>query len=158
MGLKVVAYVPQLLYIWRNNKLLLIVAKVVDDILVGGDDKDRKKFVRQFADVYKIGTIVHLPGTFKFFGLLIEQDENLTIRISAQEKMDKISVHQLSRLCRKNQDDTLNSVERFSFQSVNGKLGFLGTTVSPIASFTSSHLQQTSGLGTVKDLIKKETY
>ena len=135
----------------------LIVAKVVDDLLIGGIDADRKAFVDELSSFYKIGTLAHLPGKFNFFGLVIEQEDTGTIRLSADDKLHAVSPHTLTRLRRKSPEDNLNSVELFSYQSINGKLGFLGTTVSPFASFTSSHLQQAKGSATVHDLVKQNT-
>lgn len=153
MGLLSVVQVPQLFYLMEGGILVLIVAKVVDDILVGGHDEIRKRFIKRLAEVYKIGTIVHLPGSFRFFGLTVEQEENADIRISAEDKLQDISPYTLTRPRRKSSQEPLTSVELYSFQSVNGSLGFLGMTVSPFAAFASSHLQQTENGPTVQSLV-----
>ena len=153
MGLLAVVNVPQLFYLMESGTLVLIVAKIVDDILVGGHDKMRKIFIKRLAEVYKIGTIVHLPGSFQFFGINVEQDESGSVRISAEDKLRDISPHTLTRPRRKASEEPLNAVELFSFQSMNGSLGFLEMTVSPFPAFASSHLQQTDNGPTVQCLV-----
>ena len=155
MGPEVVPYVPQLFFRKENGILKLIVAKIVDDLLIGGSDADRKEFVDGLSSFYEVGALEHLPGKFNVFGLVVEQEDSGTIRLSADEKLQAVTAHTLTSVRPKNPEDNLNSVELFSYQSINRKLGFLGTTVSPFASFTCSHLQQTKELATVHDLVKQ---
>lgn len=127
----------------EQGNILLVLVKIVDDLLIGGSRKIVRDFIKRLEKVYQLGTIVHLPGSFRFFGLKVEQDEDGTIMINGDEKLQSIEPCDLSRLRRKNINADLNPFELFSFQSVNGSLGFLGMTVSPFAAFGASHLQQT---------------
>ena len=156
IGLNAVRYIPQLFYMKKNGVMCLIVAKVVDDILIGGSLEARKWFISRLKKYYKLGTITHMPGTFHFFGLLISQDKDGKLTISAEEKLQGITPHQLSRVRRKDVSDTLNAVEAHSFASVNGMIGFLGQNVSPLASFFNSYLQQCRSHTTIHHLIKQQ--
>ena len=157
LGLHAVVLIPQLFYMKRDGKLCLIVAKVVDDFLIGGTKSARKWLIEMLKEKYSVGTIAHLPGSFSFFGLLITQEEDGTITVSAEEKLQAITPHLLSRMRRKEGNDLLNAIEAHSFASINGSMGFLGQNVSPFASFYNSFLQQRRGHTTVHDLIKQGT-
>ena len=155
LGLHAVVLIPQLFYMKQDGKLCLIVAKVVDDFLIGGTKSAREWLIDKLKAKYSVGTIAHLPGSFHFFGLLITQKEDGTITVSAEEKLQAITPHLLSRMRRKEGDDHLNAIEAHSFVSINGSMGFLGQNVSPFASFYNSYLQQRRGRTTVHDLIKQ---
>lgn len=155
LRLQALVHIPQLFYMKRDGKLCLIVAKVVDDFLIDGTKSARNWLIEKLKERYTVGKIAHLTGSFHFFGLLISQDEDGTMVVSAEEKLAAITPHLLSRLRRKEGDDLLNAVEAHRFASINGSIGFLGQNVSPFASFFNSYLQQRRGRTTVHDLIKQ---
>ena len=74
LRLKPTIIVPHLFF-RKDGLLKLLVAKVTDDMLIGGPKEERQKSIEQLHGVYEIGTITHIPGKFLFFGLVIEQDE-----------------------------------------------------------------------------------
>ena len=102
----------------KSGTLVLIVAKIEGDILVGGHDAMRKNFLKRLAEVYKIWSVVHLHSSFQFFRRIIEQDESGTIRLSAEDRLRDISSHTWTRLCHKAAEESNSVVELFSFQSV----------------------------------------
>ena len=153
--MKAVVHIPQLFYKMKNGKLILLAAKVVDDILLSGPKDEKKKFIENLKNYFKVGTIVHGPGNLLFYGLNVFQNENYNIQISSDEKLDSIAAYQLSRLRRKEIDHKLNVIELKAFNSVNGSIGAIGMTVSPYASFVASHLQQVSNGAKISDLIKQ---
>ena len=83
----------------------------------------------------------------------ITQLEDGTIRVSGDEKLDALQPHPISRLRRKQQEEKLNAVEHFSYSSLNGSVGFIGTSASPFCAFTTSYLQQRRVSPEVKDLV-----
>ena len=91
--------------------MVLIVAKVVDDILFGGTEKARREFQKYLESVYKLGTISHMPGQFLFFGLQITQDEHAEITVDADGKLTAIEPAVISRLRRKECDEPLSALE-----------------------------------------------
>ena len=140
-GLLCVVHLPQLFYKRKDGQLWIIVAKVVDDILVAGSSEARKWLVAKLSSRYAIGTILHTPGRFLFFGLTIEQDEKYTVILSCDDKLNCIEPPMITRQRRKQLEQQLNSVETFSFHSTNGCLGFLGITASPFASFATTSVR-----------------
>ena len=133
----------------------MVVVNVVDDVLVSGFENDKRHFIERVKSLYTLGTVVHLPGQFKFFGISVSQDENASTTICNDGELKNITPYCIPTLRRKNVHDNLNAFEQHSFQSVNGSLGFLGMCVSPFAAFCSSHLQQTNGPPTVHHLIRQ---
>lgn len=69
-------------------EIILIVAKVPDDILIGGSPRAQESFIKELGKHYKIGIVVHTPGSFLFFGLTITQDENFRIQLSCEDKLE----------------------------------------------------------------------
>ena len=157
LGLHAVVLIPQLFYMKRDGKLCLILAKVVDEFFIGGTKSAQEWLIDQLKEKYSVGVIAHIPGSFHFFGLLITQKEDGTISVSAEEKLQAIRTHFLSRQRRKEGNDPLNVIEAHSFASINWSMGFLGQNVSPFASFYNSYLRQRRGMTTVHDLIKQDT-
>ena len=92
LGLSVV-HIPQLFYMISNGYLVLIAAKVTDDILVGGSETHRHDFVKKLSLRYKLGTVVHMPGSFLFFGLKVDQKDNGEIHLSSEQKLNDISTY-----------------------------------------------------------------
>lgn len=149
IGLSVLVQIPQLIYLRVDGVLVLVVAKIVDDILITGLPQYKEKFTKMISKVYELGTITHFPGSFPFFGLTITQNDDFQIELDAEDKLQNISESMVSRVRRKQAMDKLTSVELHRFNSVNGTVGFLGMTVSPLASFVASYLQQKRNCATV---------
>lgn len=80
LGLYQLAYVPQLFYLKHNGKLVLLVVKTVDDILATGPEHEVDSFVSKFNNKFKLGTIAHVPGLLRFFGLNITQLQDYSWR------------------------------------------------------------------------------
>ena len=56
MGLTQCRYIPQLFYLKKNRKTVLLVAKIVDDMLVTGETSYVKRFVHKFNTQFTLGT------------------------------------------------------------------------------------------------------
>lgn len=153
IGFEQLVYVPQLFFKRVDGELSLLAVKVVDDILLAGRKNMLNEFVDKISTKYQIGTIVFGPGSFSFFGLTILQNEDGSIQIRGDEKLNKLEPHPISWLRRKETDEPLNAVEAFSFGSLNGSLGFIGNSASPFCSFATSFLQQRRAKPLVRDLV-----
>ena len=152
LGFAQFIYVPQLLFKKFNNQLDSLAVKVVEGILVSSVKTILDDFVAKVSTKYKVGTIVRGPETFSFFGLSITQFEDGTIRISG-EKTRCLRPHLISRLHRKQQEQSLTAVDHFSYSSFNGSLGFIGTSGSQFCAFTTSYFQKRKVSPLVKDLV-----
>lgn len=142
LGLEQCPVLPQLFYIIKNGQLVLLAAKIVDDILVTGDTDMVDKFITGFNSKFKFGTVVHGPGNLRFFGLNLVQNEDYTCEINADDKLHALEPYPLTRLRRREIDAELNAVEKSAFMSLNASIGWLGISASPFCSFYSSFLQQ----------------
>ena len=96
LGLQAVVLIPQLFYMKWNGKLCLIVAKEVDDFLIGATKSAPEWLIDRVKEKYSVGKNAHLPGSFHFFGLLITQEEDGKISVSAGEKWQAITTNLLS--------------------------------------------------------------
>lgn len=107
IGLKPSSRVPQLFYKMKNEKLVLIVAKIVDDLKAAGEDNRAKEFMDKFDKTFKFGDIKHVPGKLCFFGINTVQNGDLTIEKDADDKMDAVPEYPFSRQRRKQYDQAL---------------------------------------------------
>ena len=146
-------YMPQLFYILKNGKLEMLCAKIVDDVLFAGPGNATEQIINRIQQEYKLGTVVYGPGSFYFYGLLVNQTEDWSISIHAGEKLNAIEGHILSRNRRKDIDEYLNAIELSAFRSVNSKIGWLGISASPFCALYASYLQQKSPTPTIRDMI-----
>jgi len=142
LGLVPVTQVPQLFVMFKEDKLCLIVAKVVDDLLLSGEEAVVAKFLADFNSMFKLGTITRGPGNLRFYGLMITQDEDCSSTIHGDEKLNALEPYPLSRVRRRQVDQHMSSIETSAYMSINSSLGWLGITSSPLCGLYSSLLQQ----------------
>ena len=140
----------------KNNQIVLIVAKIVYHLIMTGVKHFVDIFLKKFDDKFKFGSIVHGPGIIKFYGLTIEQFEDMSSTIHSDDKLNAIECFPLSRIRRRQADSVLNNVEKSSYMSVNSSLGWLGIAAYPLCSFYASHLQQKMPSVTV-NAVKSQT-
>ena len=142
LGLTQSKNIPQLFYKTENYELILIVAKVVDDLMITGKPDARTAFINNFDKKFKLGTVNQGPGSLRFFGINTIQNEDFYISTNADDKLESIQTSFISRLRRKEYSDDINEIEKKSFASVNSSIGWIGSAASPLCSFHASHLQQ----------------
>lgn len=142
LGLNQCQQIPQIFYLHSGDELVLVVAKVVDDIKVAGKHDRAPKFITEFNKKFELGTVWSGPGQMRFFGLNLEQADDFTIRTDANDKLKNVDEYQLSRPRRKEFNDKLNEIEKSAFASANSSLGWIGIAVSPLCSLYASYLQQ----------------
>ena len=121
---------------------MLLVCKIVDDFYMTGTDTALRQFINAFNLHFKLGEVVHGPGTLRFFGMNIIQNEDYSISIHADDKLKQLEPFPISRSRRRQVDDKMNDIEKKSFMSINASIGWLGTNASILCSFYSFHLQQ----------------
>jgi len=153
-GFKHVIFIRQLFYmVDEDGSLTAIAVKVVDDILFCGPTDVLKNVIGRISKTYDLGTIVYGPGTFQFSGLTIVQEEDSSITIHAEDKLDAVEAYSIDRNRRKQIDELVNSIELSAYRSVNGQIGWIGAAASPFCSFASSYLQQRLPDVKVRDLV-----
>lgn len=153
IGLVQCRQTPQLFHMDKNGKLVLLAAKVIDDIQVAGSEYHIRRFVTEFDKHFKLGTVVEGPGKMRFFGSNVEQAENFTVRTNADDKLNGLNEYYLSRYRGQQFQQTLNAIEKSHFASTNSSLGWIGSAASPICSFYASILQQKAPETAVSHLV-----
>lgn len=131
IGLTQSAHVPQLFYQKYNGRLVLIVAKVLDDLKAAGEGDRVKQFFKEIDRRFKFGDVKHGPGKLGFFGTNTVQNGDFTIKTDAGDKLNAVTEYPFSRQRRKQFDQPLNKIEKSVFASVNSSLGWIGTAASP---------------------------
>ena len=142
-GLDTIPGMPQL-FVLRCEKtghLLLLVAKVVDDLLLAGVHTALSDFRDAITKRFKVGR--YTAGSSLLFNRLqIECRSNGDVFISMQEFFDTIDSLPISRARRKQQNERATHVELRSLQALAGKLNYLGHGILPQASLVASKMQQ----------------
>ena len=153
MGLETSRHIPQLFTLKRNGKLVLIIAKIVDDMLATGELSYVKSFISKFDNQFSLGTVNYGPGLLRFYGLNIRQHADFHCTIDGDEKLEALEPVPITRSRRREIDQPLNDIERSAFMSINASINWLGITASPICAFYSSHLQQRTPINNVGNLL-----
>lgn len=156
LGLLQCQQIPQLFYMHEDGELVLLVAKVVDDIKAAGKGDRAEQFIKQSHKKFELGTVSHGPGKLRFFGINTEQHEDLTVSTDADDKLKSLVELDISRSRRKEYDAGINEIERAAYASANSSLGWIGTAASPFCSFYSSYLQQKAPNTKVSHLVEQQ--
>ena len=142
LGLQQSSHIPQICFKKENGKLVLLVAKIVDDLKVAGEGNRAQVFLERFDKHFKFNKLNHGPGKLRFFGINTVQNTDHTIETDADDKMDAVTEYPFSRMLRKQFEQPLNQMEKSVFASTNSSLGWIGTAAPPFCSFYASYLQQ----------------
>lgn len=136
------ARVPQWFYRKSGNDFGMVVVKIVVGILFGGAKTVRTRFAPKLRFPYKLRAVPHNPGLFLYFGLKIEQCQEINSTLSCEGKSKYLSSSVISRLPWIDEDEALTKLETHFFSSVTGSLGFIDQIALPTATFFNSYLQQ----------------
>ena len=147
---------PQLLFRLENGKLVLIVAKIVDDIKAAGEGENAKLFIKSFNKNFELGTISSGPGRMRFFGINTVQEDDMTVVTDANDKLNALTEYVLSRPRRKQFDMSINELEKSFYSSTNSSLGWIGTAASPFCAFYVSYLQEKAPETKVSHIIEQQ--
>lgn len=135
-----------------DGEVLLLVAKVVDDMLLAGPRRVIEDFHLRLSQQFKVGRFT-IDQDLVFNGLIIHQDEDFAITVNMQEFFDRIMPIDITRERRKQYDHNCTDAEITRFKSLTGSLNFLGHGALPQAAFAASHLQQAVPRLKVCDLV-----
>ena len=141
-GFDTIPGMPQLFVLRCRNssRILLLIAKVVDDLLLAGAPEALSKFKNAISVRFKIGR--YMSGSrFIFNRLHITRYSNGDVHLSMREFMDTIEGLPISRARRKQQDEKATLDELRALQALAGKLKYLGHGILPQASLVASKLQ-----------------
>lgn len=64
---------------FKEGRLTEIIWKIVDDLLIAGEQSLTSSIIEKIEHKLHIGTTVHGPGLLRFFGLNIIQNDYMTI-------------------------------------------------------------------------------
>lgn len=155
LGLSQSKHIPQLFYKIEKGELTMVIAKVVDDIIAAGIGNTAEQLLSDFGKQYELGKMESGPGNFRFFGINISQNDDLSIESDADDKLEGLFEYSLLRNRRKQQDGLVNKIEKSAFMSTNSSIGWIGTAASPLCSYYARHLQQKAPYIKVKHIIEQ---
>ena len=138
-GLVPIPGIPQL-FVLRCTKtkcVLLLVAKVVDDLLMAGIDSALNKFRAAITKRFKVGRYSS-GSTLLVNRLHITRLDNGAVHISMKEFLETITKMPITRSRRKEQDAPATTSELRELQALAGKLNYLGYGVLPQAALVAS--------------------
>ena len=154
VGLTPLYLLPQGFMLRKQSGLQLIVAKVVDDFILAGTETALKWFSKKINARFQVGTEVYAPEPVRFNGAIIKQSKTGAIKLSMKEFADSIASLELSKMRRKQLEAPATEHELRSYQSLAGKMNWLGHSTVPQYAFAASYLQQCVGDLRVKHLVQ----
>lgn len=104
IGFVPVHMMPQIFVLKMKDKTIAVLAKVVDEILMKGDPLVTDPIIMMINAKFKLGTIIHGPGQIRFFGLNVQQFDDMSICVDADEKLHALETMPISRFCGKEID------------------------------------------------------
>ena len=114
----------------KGKDLEILAVKILDDAVITDSRLKIQNFIAQVQSKYELGTVVCGPGLFLFFGLQVEQDSDMRVKIHGDDKFQVICYSSLSRYRSKMMTEDPNEIELRSFRSVNSSIGWLATNTS----------------------------
>lgn len=91
------ALVSKMFLIRRKDKLVAILAKTLDDILLAGPSRTTDAIVEANGMQFSLGTIVHGPGRLRYFGFNITQHDEMSLTVDGNNKLHALETMPLSR-------------------------------------------------------------
>ena len=101
LGLTQSRFIPQLFYRKVNGNLQLIAVRIVDDVLLAGENSTAQVLINSMKERYRLGRVFNGPGAFLFFGLHIIQDSDMNFMFHGDTKLHAINYFPIDRSCRK---------------------------------------------------------
>ena len=140
-GLQKLLEVPQFFFVRSNGELSIVAAKVVDDILIAAPTSRAQNLISHICFQFKLGTIVYGPTPFEFYGLQINQGNDMVVTASSDKKLDDLTQMSVDRTRLKQYHERINEIQQSHYNSINGKLCWIGVIFSPFCSFAAVYLQ-----------------
>lgn len=141
------------LFVQRDatGKVILLVAKVTDDFLIGGNVKDIRNFIEKMKRRFAVGKAV-VDKPFFFDGCEIHQDTAGNITMSMKRYVERLKPITLTKTRRSQEQEMATEEEKTQYRSLAGTLLYMGNAVMPQASYVTSVLQQQISALRVKHL------
>lgn len=144
MGMETVRGISQLFVKRREDgSILLMVAKVTDDLLIAASAGVMKEFVEQVRKRFKISKSI-TNGPILFNGALIDRNERGDVSITMQPFMESLKPIELPRSRRKQSSEKATNEEYQEYRSMAGSLIWAGNATLPQAGYVASYMQQTA--------------
>lgn len=90
---------PQLFFARHvQGNLIVVAAKIVDEILITVLSDQGKIFISAFNDRFKLGSAATGPGKIRFYGLKTIQDDEYSSMVDTDDKLSALETCQ--QLCR----------------------------------------------------------
>jgi len=166
LGLEMVVGMPQLFIKRDRSMVVLLIAKYVDDIIVAALNDEWLLFAKDgCSQCFEIGSWKRTPSELDVNGTEVIQDKEI-ISLTAKRLSKEVDVMQLQPARRKDISSEVSAMEQKKIRTMAGKLGYLGISTSPMASFAASFIQQLipkmtiAGVkyanGIARDLLKRQ--
>ena len=136
----------------QGDKVILIVAKVIDDFIVAGPINEIQNFMHNLKKIFEVGKIC-IGENFMFNGCEVEIDKQGNAKLSMEKYTRRLKPLHISRSRRHEIDTRANEREVSEYRSLAGTLMYLGSGVVPQAALVTSRMQQRLGDLRVKHLI-----
>jgi Reverse transcriptase (RNA-dependent DNA polymerase) len=146
---------PPQVFALRDNscQVVLKVAKVLDDLLVGGKPDRIHSFYTSMAARFELN-VLEMGPKIQFAGFKIFQREDFSIELDTSGYLQACQAIEFDISRRKRPEALCTASERASYRALCGKISYLGATVLPTAAFCASYLQQNIGVLCVKHLVE----
>ena len=166
MGMQSLIGVPQFFYKIKDEKLVLILAKYVDDLLIAGINQDWIEFAKSNIEkAFELSEFRMSPQQLCVNSTEVEQSREF-VTLSMNDYSRQISAINLSPLRRKQIGDDASSSEIRKVRSLAGCLVYIGIACYPPALLLSSIIQQSAPYlrvgnikefnGMVRDMLRRE--
>lgn len=142
-------------FVKRNTegKIIMILAKVTDDMLIAGSIEEIKNFITQVEKRFPISKSI-INDDIKFNGCDITQDENNTIKMSMNAYVRNMKYIEIPTERKKHRLDKATDDERNAFRSMAGEFIWAGSGALPPAAYIGSWMQQRVPSLTVEDILQ----
>lgn len=142
LKLEVVIGMPQLFIRKEKGRLVMIVAKYVNDILIAALNDEWLNYSRKGIDqCFEIGSLKQIPHEIDVNGTEVEK-KPIGVILQSVKKGKEIKTVELSPARGKDITSEITKLEQREIGSMAGKLGYAGVCSMPIAAFGASFIQQ----------------
>ena len=104
-----------------SQNIVFICAKVVDYVLMSGEEPTIEKFISKIESKFKLGAIVIGRGSLSYYGLnMTQNEEGISVDVDAKLAEDDVPV--ISRMRRLEPNDKLDEIELQRFRPITSRL------------------------------------
>lgn len=141
------------LFVKRNKmgKIIIIIAKVTDDLLMGGSPSEIQNFATEIKKRFDVSKVI-IDGAVHFNGCTISQDEEGNVEMSMFDYMAALRPIDIGSARRKMYDEKASKAEILEYRSLAGGMTWAGSGVLPQAAYMGSAMQQRVPQLRVRDL------